>query len=146
MEYGQNGLACKGGTARGKTAAPLFCKARPDCDTGLLLIAGGIALFKLLAVLSGGGIAQVYVGNALTREIDLSRVAQTELIELDARLKVKLEVSPGAVRFIESQCPDKLCIKTGTLKSPGEYAACLPAGVAVKIVSKTGTGVDAVAG
>lgn len=112
----------------------------------LLLIAGGIALFKLFAVPSGGGIAQVYVGNALTREIDLSRVTQTEIIELDARLKVKLEVSPGAVRFVESQCPDKLCIKTGTLKSPGEYAACLPAGVAVKIVSKTGTGVDAIAG
>ncbi|SDM94129.1 hypothetical protein SAMN05192585_10823 [Acetanaerobacterium elongatum] len=112
----------------------------------LLLVAGGIACFKLFAVPSGGGIAQVYVGNTLTREIDLSRVTQTEIVEIDARLRVKLEVSPGAIRFIESECPDKLCVKTGTLKNPGEYAACLPAGVAVKIVSKTGAGVDAVAG
>ena len=112
----------------------------------LVLLAGGGMLIKAFALPQTGGIAQVYVGSTLTREIDLSRVTQTEVLALDAQLRVKIEVSPGAIRFIESQCPDKLCIKTGTLTKPGEYAACLPAGVAVKIVSQSGTGVDAVAG
>ncbi len=112
----------------------------------LLVLAGGAAWMRLLGASASGGIAQIYVGNTLMREIDLTRVTQTEVIKLDTRLHVEIEASPGAIRFTYSDCPDKLCIKTGTLTKPGEYAACLPAGVAVKIISKTGAGIDAVAG
>ncbi len=40
----------------------------------------------------------------------------------------------GSIAFIESDCPDKVCIKTGSLHRPGEYAACLPNGIILKIV------------
>ncbi len=40
--------------------------------------------------------------------------------------------------FIHSDCPDKVCIKAGKLSMSGEWAACLPNGVVLKIVGKDG--------
>jgi len=44
----------------------------------------------------------------------------------------------GSIEFVESDCPDKICVKSGKLNSVGESAACLPNGIVVKIVSKKG--------
>ncbi|MFA6621560.1 MAG: NusG domain II-containing protein [Candidatus Caldatribacteriota bacterium] len=41
----------------------------------------------------------------------------------------------GNICFEESDCPDKLCIKTGKISKPGQFAACLPNGLLLKIVS-----------
>lgn len=40
----------------------------------------------------------------------------------------------GSIAFIASDCPDKICVKTGKIHRPGEYAACLPNGIILKIV------------
>ena len=40
----------------------------------------------------------------------------------------------GSIAFVESDCPDKVCIHAGKLKTPGQFAACLPNGIVVKIV------------
>lgn len=40
----------------------------------------------------------------------------------------------GNIRFEESDCPDKVCINTGKLNKAGQYAACLPNGIVLKIV------------
>jgi len=40
----------------------------------------------------------------------------------------------GSICFEESDCPDKLCIKTGKISKPGQFAACLPNGLLLKIV------------
>ena len=41
--------------------------------------------------------------------------------------------------FLHSDCPDKVCIKTGKLTVAGEWAACLPNGVVLKIRGKDGS-------
>lgn len=40
--------------------------------------------------------------------------------------------------FEESDCPDKVCIKTGKLSLSGEWAACLPNKTALKITGRDG--------
>lgn len=40
----------------------------------------------------------------------------------------------GSICFEESDCPDKLCIKTGKISKPGQFAGCLPNGLLLKIV------------
>lgn len=40
----------------------------------------------------------------------------------------------GNIAFIASDCPDKVCVKTGKIHRVGEYAACLPNGIILKIV------------
>ncbi|MFA5635297.1 MAG: NusG domain II-containing protein [Anaerovoracaceae bacterium] len=40
----------------------------------------------------------------------------------------------GNIAFIASDCPDKVCVNTGKIHRVGEYAACLPNGIILKIV------------
>ena len=54
-----------------------------------------------------------------------------------ALLPVHLEVKDGAIRFIDSVCPDHKCEGFGWLRSEGDWAACLPAAVTVTISPKT---------
>ncbi len=116
----------------------------------ILSVLAAALLFLLWTNLGKGGsdaVAEIYVDGKLSRTIDLSQVEEPYLMELDVQLHVVLEVSPGGIRFIESECPDKICIHTGELTSPPDYAACLPARVAVKVVSTSDqTGLDGIAG
>lgn len=45
-----------------------------------------------------------------------------------AALPVTLEVKDGAVRFVNSVCPDHICENTGWLRLEGEAAVCAPGG------------------
>lgn len=46
-------------------------------------------------------------------------------------------IEDGKIRFLEADCPDKVCVNTGWIKKSGQIAVCLPAGVIVKIIGKT---------
>ncbi len=80
---------------------------------------------------------------ALLLSVKLGRgSAKTALISVDGRdyMKVPLEnddeitlengvkiiVKDGSIGFCESDCPDKICIRTGMLSKSGEVAACVP--------------------
>jgi hypothetical protein len=39
----------------------------------------------------------------------------------------------GKIYFYESDCPDRLCIKTGRISRAGQSAACLPNGIIINI-------------
>lgn len=43
----------------------------------------------------------------------------------------------GQICFEESDCPDKVCVNTGKLNRVGQYAACLPNGIVIKIVPES---------
>ena len=49
-------------------------------------------------------------GNVIN-EIDLNKIDETQYITIEEGLKVVLQVEPGRIRFIEADCPDKICIK-----------------------------------
>ncbi|MDX9802223.1 MAG: NusG domain II-containing protein [Spirochaetia bacterium] len=38
--------------------------------------------------------------------------------------------------FLDSPCPDKLCVKTGHINDSGEWAGCLPNRVFIRITGK----------
>lgn len=64
-----------------------------------------------------------------------------ERIELDEGVErtvapvegVVIKIENGSVRFESSDCPDELCVKTGTLSHAGDTAACLPKGVVIRL-------------
>ena len=60
-------------------------------------------------------------------------------------IELTLEVTDGRIRFRQSGCPDKICVHSGWLSKKGQTAACLPAGVSVRIEGGGGE-LDAVAG
>lgn len=45
-----------------------------------------------------------------------------------------IRVQGGQVRFIDSPCPNKLCIHTGWISQGGENATCLPNQVSVQVL------------
>lgn len=52
------------------------------------------------------------------------RLSADNEITLDNGIKIKIE--NGEAYFLESNCKDKTCIKSGKLKNTGDVAACLP--------------------
>ena len=62
----------------------------------------------------------------LDRLIDLKKYGKNVLIE----------VTENGMRFVESDCGDKICIKTGFLDDCGESAVCVPNKVAIQIECK----------
>jgi len=49
---------------------------------------------------------------------------------------VIVEIKNYQVHIIQSDCPDKTCIKTGFIASPGTWILCAPNRVLVRIVRK----------
>ena len=83
-----------------------------------------------------GSVAEVYYKTQLVRTVALTP-GKTESFALEQDPAVIFTVYPdGSIAFTESDCPDKICVKTGKLHLAGQTAACLPKQVYVKIVSK----------
>lgn len=76
---------------------------------------------KLTAVIMHNGEA--------VKEIVLSDDTD-EAIEIDG---VVIKASGRNIYFEESDCPDKICVRSGKLTSKGESAACVPNRVSVYI-------------
>lgn len=88
--------------------------------------------------------AYIRVNAKITDTINLTNVEESYTVSVEGNLPVTLEISHEGVRFIHSECNDKLCIHSGLLTS-GESAACLPAGVSVS-VSGASSDTDAIVG
>lgn len=79
-----------------------------------------------------GGVAVVRLdGSQVRMEIPLN---EDKIHEIHGgKLKVTLEVKDGAIRFIDTVCPDHLCENEGFIRYEDETAICMPAGVAVLV-------------
>ena len=67
-------------------------------------------------------------GETLT-EISLTDSTQEE-IKINGTV---IKINGKTVFFAESNCPDKICVKTGNLDSQGDSSACVPNRVSVYI-------------
>ena len=110
-------------------------------------IIGAAALLTLALWLwprSPGSAATVTVTTP-TEELVLP-LAEDARLTLTGRgdISVTVEIAGGRVRFLESGCTDRLCVDSGWLSAPGTGAACVPAGILLRL-NDAGE-VDAVAG
>ena len=85
--------------------------------------------------------AAVYHEGELLREITLDK--DQELILLDG--KMSLEIKEGRIRVSSSDCPRRLCVNMGWIKTPGQVIACVPNKVLIEIKSTASPFLDAVA-
>ena len=47
---------------------------------------------------------------------------------------LSVEIHDGCVRVAYSGCPDQVCVHSGWLSKSGQTAACVPAGVSVRVL------------
>lgn len=111
-------------------------------DLVLIVVLLFIGFFAHRA-LSGGEnlIAEIIVDNKVYQKIDLNTVTENYFLKTNS---LCIEVSNKKIRFLSSICHDKTCVNSGWLTAAGDFAACLPCRVAIKIVGISGH--DAVTG
>jgi hypothetical protein len=73
------------------------------------------------------------------QRIDLSKVTERIVIRIDGKYDELIIAESGRIRFLESNCPDKICVHTGWISKPGQVAVCLPEGVIIKITGSSGS-------
>ena len=96
----------------------------------LLIVGAALLIWRLLP--SDGVTAVIYCGGSEIQRIDLTKTEQLTVTP-DSDPEVVIKVDNGAIYFERADCPDKLCVKAGKLTRPGETAACLPAGVVIRL-------------
>lgn len=80
--------------------------------------------------------AEIYYKSELVKTVELDTgVDQKFSIPQNDHVIFRLD-KEGNISFEQSDCPDKVCIKSGKLNSVGESAACLPNEIFLKIVPK----------
>lgn len=78
--------------------------------------------------------AEIYLGNRLLMTLPLEQAGERSF-SVPERPDVVLELDgQGGIRFLSSDCPDKICVNTGWLRLAGQTAACLPNGIVLRVV------------
>lgn len=107
----------------------------------IVLLAAAAIFFaaKGSGAIVGGNMHRIAVikhGDKIERTIDLDEIKETERICLSGYYRNVILVEKGRIRFEESDCPDRLCVKTGWIERVGDAAVCLPNRVMIKIEGK----------
>lgn len=112
------------------------------------ILIGGLAVLTLLSFpiikhfQHEGKVAVIEVDGKLVGNFSLE---EDRFIPVDGKLgTTRVEIVDNGVRVLDSPCPHKLCVKSGTISKSGETLVCLPNGVVIRIEGEEEPSVDAV--
>ena len=101
----------------------------------ILVLASSIGVLVYMNMArSSHHIAEIKQDGKVIRTIDLDKVESPMEINIaygDGYNLVRVE--NGKIRVVDSDCPDKLCVKQGWITQPGQSVICLPHKLIVKI-------------
>lgn len=117
---------------------------------GILIAVAVVFVFTRLGGDAGGNAhGDDTVQNTATITIDGEIVKTIELTQAYEQFRIEtrhgvnlLEVKDGAIRMLEADCPDKLCVWSGAISKVNETIVCLPHRLIVEIVQHTAEGVE----
>jgi hypothetical protein len=94
---------------------------------GLVVVSTvGVLIFMYISK-GSHHIAEIKQDGKVIRTIDLDSVTAAEEIRISYGGEYNvIRVDEGKIRIIDADCPDKLCVKTGWIKEPGQSIICLP--------------------
>ena len=110
----------------------------------LLIIAG--LLYLLLSGRPSSSVCEICLDGKVVQTVSLT---EDRTFSPEGIPEVTLEVKGGKIRFLTSDCPDQICISSGFISRPGEYAICLPHRLMIRIPEEPSShdpGPDAVTG
>ena len=74
-----------------------------------------------------GLVAVIQVDGQEVKRLDLDEAEDQEFTILEESGKnITFQVKSHAIRFLHSDCPDKVCVNAGFLNADGGIASCLP--------------------
>jgi len=123
-----------------------------------LLLGSGLFINNFLSA-SQGSSAQIIIGSIVLLDISLDTgrieyeeekleslvsdfnvedLGDTKIISfVSSDIYLEIGWEQGKIGFVKSECHDKICVKTGFIQSSGQVAACIPAGVLLKVSSES---------
>jgi len=111
-----------------------------------VLLAAGIMAVTAFIRRDGGCMAVIAEDGEIIGRIDLDKTETPYEIKINGGV---LLVEPGAISYVDADCPDHSCIRMGKLRRAGDIAACVPNRTCVYIegsrdVNSEEGGIDAV--
>lgn len=92
---------------------------------GIWLFRGDGGQVKAVISYQGERVKEISLASAGAEVFSLPQVPQV-VFRVDGK---------GNIAFIQSDCPDQVCVHSGNLHRSGDFAACVPNGISVRIVS-----------
>ena len=96
----------------------------------LVLLCAALFLLPLLRQSDDMPIAQIMLDGETVETVALASLQGEETRTVNGCVIV---LSPTGVRVEDADCPDRLCVKTGTITRSGEAIACVPNRVVVTL-------------
>ena len=85
-------------------------------------------------------VASIYQESIKLEDINLEKDGITSILNG----KMKIEVKSGKIRILDSDCPQKVCVKMGWIDNSGQTIVCMPNHVLIEIKSSGSPLIDAV--
>ena len=105
--------------------------------TGTFLLLAAVWLI-LLNVRTDGHIAKIYSSGQLVKEIDLDLVTEPYQFVIESEKGSNtVYVEKGAISVTDADCPDKVCVKTGSISGGITPIICVPNRLEIRIEADT---------
>jgi len=97
-----------------------------------VIIAVCIAIAAVFAFMpkSPGAVGVISLDGKTVMTVSLEKDGTFTVPEIEG---MEFEVAHGGIRVLSSDCPDKICVKTGFLNHEGMSAVCMPKKVIVTV-------------
>lgn len=102
---------------------------------GLVLIVASFFALSFTGNRANKYQAVILQDGRVVKRITLSQLNQPVEFNIAGKYNNLIRAEGGRIRFVEANCPDQTCVRTGWLTKPGQVGACLPNGVLIKIES-----------
>lgn len=111
---------------------------KKDILVVLILLVITVGIFFVLRFIhrKPADVVEIYREDTLIETYSFNDNGQYEIKNGDDINQIVIE--DGEVFIREANCPDKLCVKQGSISKSGESIICLPHKIVVKVSSKEG--------
>ena len=76
--------------------------------------------------------AEIYLNSQLVKTVDLT---EDQTFTISDRYHNQIQVVAGKISIVESDCPGKDCVHSGSISSQGRVLVCLPNGLEIRITA-----------
>ena len=100
----------------------------------VLLVLIVLTLFLIFIPKKSGTKARLTIKGEVIKEFDLN---QSEVITENFSsygADITIEIKNGAIRVLDSDCPDKICVHTGYISNITQTAVCMPNKAVLEII------------
>ncbi|MCQ2242072.1 NusG domain II-containing protein [Treponema sp.] len=106
-------------------------------DFFIFLVFASTVAFSTVRILSGKSTKKTLIVQTRTDKYAYSLDKDLNL-EFEGLIgKSRIAVSDGKAWFEDSPCENKICVESGKINGPNQWAACLPNGIIIYIEGET---------